>query len=87
MIERIVTNTSPLIAITKMQTAEVIGKLPFEFVCPAEVEAELNAGKNPNQEFAVPQWLKIITLESPVSPLAAVALDAGEAAIIGLALE
>jgi hypothetical protein len=46
MIERIVTNTSPLLALTKMQVLDAIGKLSFEFVCPAEVETEILTGAN-----------------------------------------
>lgn len=87
MIERIVTNTSPLIAIAKMQAADIIGKLPFEFVCPVQVEAELIAGKQPGQQFDIPQWLKVLPLKSTLSPLAIAALDVGEAAVIQLALE
>jgi hypothetical protein len=87
MIERIVTNTSPLLAVAKMQAVDVIGKLPFEFVCPPEVEAEITAGAKQGYAIEIPAWLNVLPLNSPVSPLAVAALDAGEAAVIGLALE
>ena len=73
MAERIVTNTSPLLAFARMQAFEFIGKLPFEFLCPNEVKAE------------IPDWLKIVNLQSSLSPVAVAALDVGEAAVIRLA--
>ncbi len=87
MIDSIVTNTSPLLSLSKMQVFEAIGKLPFEFVCPAEVEAEILAGANQGYDVEIPFWLKIVSLKNPLSPLAAAALDTGEAAVIQLALE
>lgn len=87
MIERIVTNTSPLLALTKMQTLDVIGKLPFEFVCPVEVETEILTGANQGYEVTIPDWLNILPLTSALSPLSAASLDVGEAAVIQLALE
>jgi len=87
MIERIVTNTSPLIAIAKMQAFEVIGKLPFEFVCPSEVKTEITVGAKQGYVVEIPAWLNVLSLSSALSPLAAAALDTGEAAVIQLALE
>lgn len=87
MTERIVTNTSPLLALTKMQILETIGKLPFEFVCPAEVETEILIGANQGYEVRIPEWLNVLSLNSTLSPLAIASLDVGEAAVIGLALE
>ncbi len=87
MTERIVTNTSPLLAFAKMQAFEAIGKLPFEFVCPAEVETEILVGANQGYETEIPEWLKVLSLSSAISPLAIASLDVGEAAVIQLALE
>lgn len=87
IIEKIVVNTSPLLSLTKMQVFRAIGKLPFEFVCPAEVEAEILAGANQGYETEIPAWLKIVSLKNPLSPLAVASLDTGEAAVIQLALE
>ena len=87
MIEKIITNTSPLLAISKMQAFDIIGKLPFEFVCPAEVESEILAGAAKGYDITIPTWLKIESLQSNLSPLAVAALDVGEAAVIQLALE
>ena len=87
MIERIVTNTSPLLALTGMQILDAIGRLPFDFVCPAEVEAEILIGANLGYEVKIPKWLNVLPLSSALSPLAAASLDVGEAAVIQLALE
>ena len=87
MIERIVCNTSPLLALTKMQTLDAVGKLPYQFICPAEVEAEILAGANQGYQIDIPAWLIVVPLANPLSPLAIAALDAGEAAVIQLALE
>ena len=59
MIEQIVTNTSPLLALAKMQAFDVIGKLPFEFICPGEVEMEILVGGKQGYETEIPDWLKI----------------------------
>lgn len=87
MTERIVTNTSPLLAFAKMQAFSIIGKLPFEFVCPAEVETEILVGANQGYETEIPEWLKVLNLSSAISPLAIASLDVGEAAVIQLAIE
>ncbi len=87
MIDRIVTNTSPLLAFAKMQALDIIGKLPLAFLCPSEVAAEIRAGTKPGQALARPAWLQVMPLAAPLAPLAVAALDAGEAAVIQLALE
>lgn len=87
MTDRIVTNTSPLLAFAKMQAFSIIGKLPFEFVCPTEVETEILVGANQGYETEIPEWLKVLHLSSAISPLAIASLDVGEAAVIQLALE
>lgn len=87
MTERIVTNTSPLLAFAKMQAFGVIGKLPFEFICPSEVETEILVGANQGYETEIPEWLKVVPLSSAVSLLAIASLDVGEAAVIQLAIE
>jgi predicted nucleic acid-binding protein len=87
MTERIVVNTSPILTLAKMQIADVIGKLPFEFISPAEVETEIQAGAAHGYEITIPEWLTIIPLASELSPIAVASLDSGEAAVIQLALE
>lgn len=87
MTERIVANTSPLLAFAKMQAFDVIGKLPFDFICPVEVETEILVGANQGYETEIPEWLKVVPLSSALSLLAIASLDVGEAAVIQLAIE
>ena len=87
MTEKIVINTSPLLAFSKMQAFEIISQLPFEFICPAEVENEILIGAKQGYDVQIPDWLRLETLKFPLSSLAIASLDAGEAAVIQLALE
>jgi predicted nucleic acid-binding protein len=87
MIERIVINTSPLIAFGQMSFFDIAAQLPFSFVCPPEVAAEIDAGQARGYPVSLPAWLAVLPLKAPLSPLALAALDVGEAAVIQLALE
>lgn len=87
MNNRIVVNASPLIAWEKMQALDFIGKLPFDFVCPPQVRAEILAGVAKGYTVNFPAWLQVLSLNAPLTPLALANLDAGEAAVIELALE
>ena len=44
MAERLVVNTGPLIALARIEVLDVIGRLPFEIICPQEVRDELDEG-------------------------------------------
>lgn len=87
MAELIVTNTSPLIAFARMGALDVIGKLPFEFICPQQVKDEIAEGVAQGYPLIAPQWLSVRQLATPLSPLVLAGLDSGEAAVIQLALE
>jgi predicted nucleic acid-binding protein len=87
MSDRIVFNTSPLIALARMDAFDVIAKLPFEFVCPAEVETEILIGASHGHPVIFPSWITVLFLTTPLSPLTITTLDEGEAAVIQLALE
>ncbi len=87
MTEKIVFNTSPILSLTKIDALEIVGQMPFEFICPAEVEAEILVGANQGYETIIPDWLTVFSLQNLLSPLAVASLDAGEAAVIQLALE
>lgn len=87
MTERIVVNTGPLVALARMDALEIAGRLPFEFVCPSEVDAELAEGARRGHIPIAPGWLRVLELARPLSPVVVAALDAGEAAVIQLALE
>jgi len=87
MPERIVINTGPLMALARMDVLDVVGRLPFEFVTPREVQAELDEGVRLGHIPVAPSWLHTLALQRPPSPVAVAALDSGEAAVIQLALE
>ncbi len=70
-----------------MQALDLIGRLPFEFVCPPQVQAEILAGAAKGYSVSFPSWLEVFSLVVPLTPLALANLDAGEAAVIELALE
>ncbi len=87
MNKTIVTNTSPLIALSHMQAFDIILQLPFDFVCPEEVAQEILVGVQKGHPVSLPQGIKVQKVSQPISPLALAALDKGEAAVIQLALE
>ncbi len=87
VVERLVINTGPLIALGKAQALEIAGALPIEFLCPLEVRAELDAGAAKGHHEIAPPWLHVKSLERPLDLVARAALDSGEAAVIQLARE
>jgi predicted nucleic acid-binding protein len=87
MVERIVINTGPLVTLALIEALNVPERLPYEFLCPSEVRAELDAGAAVGHLAVNPSWLKVQPLQAVPSPLALSALDAGEAAVIQLALD
>lgn len=87
MTDRIVINTSPLIAFARMDALDIVSKLPFEFICPTEIETEILAGAAQGHPVVFPSWLTVLSLNAPLSPLTTAALDSGEASVIQLALE
>lgn len=87
MPNKIVINTSPLLSFGKMQALDIIAKLSFEFVCPAEVQTEIAVGVAQGHTINLPEWVQVLPLKAPLAPVAVAALDSGEAAVIQLALE
>lgn len=87
MNKKIVVNTSPLIAWEKMRALDLIEKLPFDFICPPQVQTEIFDGAARGYSVNFPAWVKIVSLRTPLSALTLANLDAGEAAVIELALE
>ncbi len=87
MNKKIVVNTSPLIAWEKMQALDLIAKLPFDFICPTQVQTEILAGAAKGYPVNFPSWLKVASLAAPLTGLVLANLDAGEAAVIELSLE
>ena len=87
MAEKIVVNTSPIIAFEKMQALDIVSQLPFTFVCPIEVKNEILAGAAKGLTVTFPSCIQILRLSAALSPLILASLDIGEAAVIELALE
>ena len=87
MHSRIVINTGPLITLARIDALDLPGRLPLEFICPSEVRTELDEGLRAGHPDVRPDWLRTVSLNTPLSPLAAFTLDSGESAVIQLALE
>ncbi len=87
MADRIAINTGPLIALARADALDVLSELPIEFVCPREVEQEIKAGAALGYPVVLPPWLEVLALGRPLDPVSLASLDAGEAAVIQLALE
>lgn len=91
MDEPIVINTSPLLALAACKQLELLRRLHRRVVVPEAVIAELERGQAGTQPMVLeaerPAWLEIIALTSSPSPLLTAYLDAGEAAVIALAME
>jgi predicted nucleic acid-binding protein len=87
MAERIIINTGPLITLARMDALDVPAQLPYEFICPQEVQAELEAGVAAGHPVVNPPWLRTCPLQGALTRMVLSALDAGEAAVILLALE
>lgn len=87
MSEPLIINTGPLIALGKMDAFEVIAQLPLDFICPVQVQREIARGAVQGHSVSLPDWVRVASLAAPLSPLAIVGLDRGEAEVIQLALE
>lgn len=87
MVDRVVINTGPLLALAAADALEIAGRLPLQLICPAEVQRELDAGAARGFPRIEPAWLTVVPLAAPLHPVARAVLDAGEAAVIQLALE
>ncbi len=87
MPERLVLDTGPLITLARIDCLDIVGNLPYEFLCPEEVRRELDEGEVAGHPRVAPGWLSVLKLSSSIHPAAVFALDEGEAAVIQLALE
>ncbi len=87
MDRKIVINTGPIIAFTKMGALEIIGNLPYEFISTPQVYSEIQAGSAKHHSVVFPEWVRVIALKNPLSRQALANLDLGEASVIELALE
>ena len=87
----IVSNTGPLIALDACNQLDLLRSLYDRVVVPEEVERELARGGGtalPSGLTAAHRaWIEVLPLSNPPSPWLLTRLDAGEAAVITLALE
>lgn len=85
--ETLVVNTGPIIALARADALFLLEALPLTFLCPQEVQAELEEGAVRGHVVASSPGLHFVALETPLQPVALAVLDMGEAAVIQLALE
>lgn len=87
----IVSNTGPLIALDACNQLDLLRSLYARVVVPEEVERELACGGGtalPSGLTAAHRaWIEVLPLSNPPSSALIARLDAGEAAVITLALE
>jgi predicted nucleic acid-binding protein len=86
-VEQVVINTGPLITLGRAGALAMIEQLPIRFIAPPQVAEEIGAGAAAGHPVVLPTWVEVLALTVPLAPLACQALDAGEAAVIQLALE
>ena len=90
MNRKAICNTGPIVALSMIDRIDILRHL-FEFIAvPETVHKEILEGGATNAGLAnyrKVKWIKVITLSNPVDPLLRTSLDAGEAAVIGLARE
>lgn len=86
----VICNTGPIIALSMIHRIDILRHI-FELVAiPEEVHKEILEGGTKNAGLAnyrKVKWIKVMTLSKPVDPLLTTSLDAGEAAVVGLARE
>jgi predicted nucleic acid-binding protein len=85
--DRIVVNTGPLISFSRIGCLDVIGQLPYEFLCPVEVRQELAEGSAAGHPWVTPRWLNYQALTTAPPRALLAGLDLGETAVIQLGLE
>ena len=85
---KVICNTGPIVALSMIDRIDILRDL-FELVSvPEAVHMEILEGGTTNAGLAgyrKVNWIKVRTIANPVDPLLRTALDAGEAAVIGLA--
>jgi len=87
MAETIIVNSSPLIALARMDALFRLEQLPYDFVIPFEVRDELFAGSSDVLASGIPSAIQVRKLTGSRSTEFFDVLDSGEAAVIQLAIE
>jgi predicted nucleic acid-binding protein len=90
MNDKAICNTGPIVALSMIDRIDILRHL-FEFVAvPEPVHKEILEGGATDAGLAnyrKSEWIKVMSLSNPADPLLRTSLDAGEAAVIGLARE
>ena len=85
---KVICDTGPIVALSMIDRIDILRHL-FELVAvPEAVHKEILEGGATNAGLASyrkVKWIKVMTLSNLVDPLLRTSLDAGEAAVIGLA--
>jgi len=90
MNSHVVCNTGPLVALAMIDRLSILRDIFAHVSVPEAVHMELLEGGATNAGLGVYRkvdWITVRTISKPVDPLLRTALDAGEAAVIGLAGE
>lgn len=87
--EPIAVNTGPLIALSACDCLELLPKLHARIVAPEVVLKEYLRGSSasPGDARVHPEWLQVLALANAPSATLVKQLDAGESAVIALAIE
>ncbi len=86
---KVVSNTTPIISLLKVNKLEILKELYSEVFIPYEVYKEIEAGKNKDYyiDLTKIEWIKIVKIKNEKSLLFFLDLDKGEAEAIVLANE
>jgi predicted nucleic acid-binding protein len=87
MVERIVVNTGPIVALSRAGVTGAVAQMPIEFISPMEIRREIDKGPPAGREAVDLTWVRFVLRTTPLSALAVSSLDDGEAAVIQLALD
>lgn len=87
MVEAVVINSGPLITLARIEALWLIDALPYIFLTPQEVRAELANGPADLLATDFPGSVEVVSLTSPEREHLFENLDSGEAAVIQLAIE
>jgi predicted nucleic acid-binding protein len=84
--EPVVINSGPLILLDRIDSLNILDRLPYRFIYPPAVRMELDAGIRLGRRIIASNRLILKELSFPVSPMIRQFLDPGEAEAIQLAL-
>lgn len=87
---KVVCNTGPLLALLITDQVDVLRHIFKEVIIPETVHDEILDGGAINSglsNYRAITWINVMSLSNPPDPLLMTSLDAGEAAVIRLAME